>query len=352
MSSSPAFIGATNVLCATGGTTEQVWASARAGIGRIVSSEVLDGDFEPISMGLVPEDALGKLVPALEVLPLPPRARRLLRLAAPSLKSVGQNVEGPVPLFIGLPELSDQAAPWLRHLPDYLRVMTGAVDPARTALFPHGRAASLMALERALTMLDANPAATAIVGGVDSYLDPDLLAALDDEQRLLGPRVMDGFIAGEGAAFFVLSGPDAAGDRRSGIKAVVNGASSTMDPGHLYGTEPAKGEGLAVALEQLRRTLNRPAGPIATTFAGFSGESFYAKLWSVACSRQSDFFSPDMVVEHPADKFGDAGAAMGAILTALAAQSLTGGTRRGPALVWAASDREPRACAVVSTSGS
>ena len=55
-----------------------------------------------------------------------------------------------------------------------------------------------------------------------------------------------------------------------------------------------------------------------------------------------------MVIEHPADKFGDAGAAMGAILVALAAQSLRTGTRPGPALVWAASDREPRACAVVS----
>jgi hypothetical protein len=55
-----------------------------------------------------------------------------------------------------------------------------------------------------------------------------------------------------------------------------------------------------------------------------------------------------MVIDHPADKFGDAGAAMGAILMALAAKVTRCRSTSGPALVWAASDREPRACAVVS----
>ena len=35
---------------------------------------------------------------------------------------------------------------------------------------------------------------------------------------------------------------------------------------------------------------------------------FDAKLWGVARLRHNDFFSPTMVIEHPADKFGDAGA--------------------------------------------
>jgi 3-oxoacyl-[acyl-carrier-protein] synthase-1 len=55
-----------------------------------------------------------------------------------------------------------------------------------------------------------------------------------------------------------------------------------------------------------------------------------------------------MAIEHPADKYGDAGAASGAILLALATKSLTSGGRQGPVLIWAASDREPRACAVIS----
>ena len=102
---------------------------------------------------------------------------------------------------------------------------------------------------------------------------------------------------------------------------VVNAAASAMDPGHRYGDAPAKGEGLAAALDAGAAAHGSAAGARSrTTFAGFNGESFDAKLWGVARLRHNDFFSPTMVIEHPADKFGDAGAATGAILVALAAE--------------------------------
>src|SRR5687767_4181226 len=117
-----AVIGATHVLCSIGNGTDQVWASARAGIGRIASSHVMDRYFEPIQMGLVPEDALAPLPPEIEALPLPSRARRMLRLAAPSFQAVAEDLTQPVRVFVGLPELAD--APWLIHVPAYLQILT------------------------------------------------------------------------------------------------------------------------------------------------------------------------------------------------------------------------------------
>jgi 3-oxoacyl-[acyl-carrier-protein] synthase-1 len=344
-----AVIGATHILCAIGSGTEQVWASARAGIGRIGNSQVMDRHFQPIRMGLVPEAALGTLIPEIESLPLPSRARRILRLAAPSLLAVAKDLGGPIPVFVGLAELPQSEAPWLNHVPEYLQQLTGVpLDLARSVVVPRGRAAALMALERALDLLRTGAASSVIVGGVDSYLDLRLLGTLDDEQRILGRRVMDGFIPGEGAAFYVLSAGGVSNAPASGDRVVVNAAASAMDEGHRYGDAPARGEGLAFALEHVRQHLGGPLAPVATTFAGFNGESFDAKLWGVARLRHHDFFSPGMAIEHPAAKFGDAGAAMGAILVALAARALATGTRSGPALAWAASDREPRACAVLS----
>jgi 3-oxoacyl-[acyl-carrier-protein] synthase I len=343
-----AVIGATHVLCAIGRGTDQVWASARAGIARIASSHVMDRNFEPIQMGLVPEDGLGALTPEIDGLLLPSRARRILRLAAPSFEAVGKDIGRPVPVFIGLPALTPAEAPWIVHVPSYLQKLTNvAVDLKRSAIVPHGRAAGLMALELALNAIQTDPTATVIVGGVDSFFDLRLLSTFDGEQRILGTRVMDGFIPGEGAAFFVLSGSPSNGPR-----VVVNGVASSMDEGHRYGTAPAKGEGLSNAMAQLRQRAGPLSGPIGTTFAGFNGENFEGKLWGVARLRHNDLFSSSMLIEHPADKYGDAGAATGAILLALAAQSLSIGARPGPALVWAASDREPRACAVVSVAQS
>jgi 3-oxoacyl-[acyl-carrier-protein] synthase-1 len=343
-----AVIGATHILCAIGRGTDQVWASARAGIAKIASSHVMDRHFEPISMGLVAEDVLPPLNPELDKLPLPSRARRMLRLAAPSFEAVAKEVGRPVPVFIGLPALTPTEAPWIVHMPAYLQKLTNApIDLQRSAIVPHGRAAGLMALELAMNALQSDPGGTVIVGGVDTFLDLRLLGVLDGERRILGQRVMDGFIPGEGAAFYVLSGSVGNGPR-----VVVNGVASSMDEGHRYGSAPAKGEGLAIAMTQLRQRAGQLSGPISTTFAGFNGENLDAKMWGVARLRHTEFFSPAMLIEHPADKYGDAGAATGAILLALAAKSLSNGTRQGPALVWAASDREPRACAVVSVAQS
>lgn len=343
-----AILGAAHVLCAIGSGSEQVWAAARAGIARIGNSGVMDRHAEAIRMGLVPDAALGPLPPRLDVLPLPSRARRMLQLAAPSLRAVATGLADPVPVIVGMPYLTPASSPWLVHVPEYLQQLTGiAVDRERSIVLPSGRAAGLVALERALQLLQGGTVRTVVVGGVDTHLDEGVLGELDAEQRLLGTYVMDGFIPGEGAAFYVLSTDGAAG-AGAGARIAVHAAASVMDPGHRYGDAPARGEGLALALEQARQRVGQPLAPVATTFAGFNGESFDAKLWGVARVRHGDFFAPDMAIEHPADKFGDAGSAMGAILVALAAESLRGGTRNGPALVWAASDREPRACAIVS----
>ena len=342
-----ATISATHALCAIGSGSEQVWAAARAGIARIGNSGVMDRHADESRMGLVPEAALGTLPRQIDALPLPSRARRILQLAAPSLRAVAAGLHDPVPVIVGLPYLTPAGSPWLMHVPEYLQQLTGIpVDRERSVTLPYGRAAALIALERALQLLQTGAIGHVVVGGVDSYFDESLLGELDAEQRLLGPRVMDGFIPGEGAAFYVLSAENAA--RAGAPRIVVHAAASIMDPGHRYGDAPARGEGLAVALDQARQRLGQPIAPVATTFAGFNGESFDAKLWGVARVRHYDFFTPDMVIEHPADKFGDAGAAMGAILLVLAAEALRGGTRTGPAFVWAASDREPRACAIVS----
>jgi 3-oxoacyl-[acyl-carrier-protein] synthase-1 len=360
----PAVVVQSSVLCSAGRGNEQLWASVRAGIARIGSSHIMDRNHEPIRMGLVPEDALEpELPPELESLPLPARARRMLRLGAPALRSVLESTgEQPVRLFLGLPQIALAEAQWLKGFALHLGKVAGvAIDAPNSRVVPSGRAAGLGALELALEALERDPSTPVVVGGVDTFLDLSLLASLDAEGRILAHGVMDGFIPGEGAAFLALTSGSQSED---GAVVTVEAAASASDPGHRSGTEPARGEGLAQALDILRNRLRnvaprRAAGasrdslrcaPVTTTFAGFNGESFEAKSWGVARVRHADFFAPGLLLEHPADCFGDAGAATGAILLGLAAQALGAGHRPGPALVWAASDGESRGCALLSVS--
>jgi 3-oxoacyl-[acyl-carrier-protein] synthase-1 len=307
----------------------------------------MDKFFGTIQMGLVPEEALPPLPPDIDALGLPPRARRMLRLAAPVLQAVAAEAgDGPHRVFTGLPQLDPAESAWLANFHRLLGQFSGVpinLEASRT--LPLGRAAALMAIEAGMKALEYDNAPAVIVGGVDSFLDLKLLAELDAEGRILGPRVMDGFIPGEGAAFLVLKPQGAATE---GPPVLALGASSMPDAGHRYGTEPAKGEGLAKTLEALRAGLSPPPPPVNTTFAGFNGENFDAKMWGVARLRHTDFFTPTMSMQHPASSIGDTGAACGAIMSSLAATALARGDRTGPALVWAASDFEMRACALIS----
>lgn len=344
----PAVITATCVLCPGGRGSEQAWATTRAGVSRIGNSRVMDKHFDAIQMGLVPEGALPPLPPEVDAIGLPSRARRMLRLAAPVLQAVAAEAgDGPHTVFTGLPQLDPAETPWLVNFHRLLgQVSSVSINPETSRTIPMGRAAALMAIEAGMKALEYENASAAIVGGVDTFLDLKLLSELDAEGRILGPRVMDGFIPGEGAAFLVLK-PQ--GATAAGPPILALGASSMPDAGHRYGTQPAKGEGLAKALEALRAGLSPPPPPVNTTFAGFNGENFDAKMWGVARLRHNDFFTSTMSMQHPASSIGDTGAACGAIMSSLAATALARGDRAGPALVWAASDRESRACALIST---
>ena len=342
----PVHIVGSGAVCAIGLNVRQIWAAARAGLSRTASSSVHDRHFEPITMALLPEDVFEPLSANIKTLPPGDAQGRMLRLALPAFRdAIGLAPQvASVAVFVGLPEppLVPQPASetaWLEAL-----VSAGAfsVDLGSSKVFPMGRASFFFALQAALNYLGEGRQRTVIVGAVDTFLQLRRLAELDAEERLLGERRMNGFIPGEGAAFVVLTNNRA----NDGLPStLIAGLGTAMDEGHRYSDKPDKGEGLANAIEAMRATMATPRAPAEVIFAGLNGEGENGKEWGVAQLRHRDLLSPEAMLEHPADRFGDVGAAAGAMLMALADTALLQGHREGPALVWASSDREPVGCA-------
>lgn len=324
-------------------------AAVRAGVSGVRESSVYDKWFEPHRMALVPEDALPPLAPPLDAAPVTSAHARMLRLAALALQQVAEPAsKAPVALFLGLPEARpdepDAVGP--SFLGDLAKQAGVEIDPAASKLRREGGAAALFALCDALGCLQAGRAECAVVGGVDTFLDLRRLAMLDAEGRILGDRVMDGFVPGEGAAMLLLATP--AYVKRTGAKplARVAAAATGMEPGHRYSSEAYKGEGLAGAFQELFAAAGS-LPPVRTVYAGFNGENLPAKEWGVAHLRSAARFAGDHRIEHPADCIGDTGAAAGAIMLGLAANAMQQGHRQGPCLVWCTSDRAPRAAALM-----
>jgi 3-oxoacyl-[acyl-carrier-protein] synthase-1 len=304
-------------------------------------------------MAVVNEEDLEPLIPENDAMGLSSRQRRMIQLAAPAIREAmeSRDLSRPPPLFLGLPRPSKEAKP----VPVPLMVAAVVkqanvqIDEPASQLFPAGRAAFFVALDQALRFLASGRGPCALVGAVDTYLDLRVLADLDAEQRLLGDHVNDGFIPGEGAGFLVLARPTTSPKTTT---SVIAGVGLANDPGHRYGQAPAHGEGLWSAMNVLFSAAPLGNVQIQSTFAGLNGENFGAKEWGVARLRHGSSFAGASRFEHPADCYGDVGAATGGVLAALAHTALSNGQRQGPMLVWASSDHEERGCALIDSNTS
>src|SRR5262245_31497410 len=102
----PAAIASVGLMSPVGDCAVQTASSVRAGICRYRESSILNRRSQPMTLALLPEDALPPLAADLDgARGLTTRQARMLRLAAPALKEASAGL-GPAehpPLFLALP---------------------------------------------------------------------------------------------------------------------------------------------------------------------------------------------------------------------------------------------------------
>lgn len=338
--------------CITPGglTLAETAASTRARVARLKAIDWLDRRFDAFVVGRVPDDGLPELNAALAAQMRPSRESRMLQLAHAALADVVRGlppqIEAP-PLLLALPEHHTTIAIEPARFLQRLALQAGpCFDLGNSIAAPRGRAAGVMAIKQALQRIESGQSKFVLVGGVDSLVDLHLLGTFDREDRVRGETISDGFSPSEGAAFVLLG--DADTTRAYGIPALANVSAAAIgqEPGHLYSDEPYLGEGLASAVSSAIDAAELPT-QIASVFCTFNGERYWAREFGVARIRNAAAFADDAAMEHPAECFGDLGAAHGVALAALAAHGIARGYRRAPALVYASSDHADRAAAIL-----
>jgi 3-oxoacyl-[acyl-carrier-protein] synthase-1 len=326
-------------------------AAVRGGISRLRESAIINRKGAPMILATLADADLPPLAPELARRPdLTSRQLRMLRLATPALQEAASALvpgERPPLLLAGPEPHPKKPTPSLGEgFLELLALQTGvSLDQGRSEASSRGRAGGLELLGRAMGLLHSRRATSVLVGGVDSHLDTGLLGVLDEEGRVHADEVLDGFVPGEGAGFLLLS------SRRvlptSTALAFVSTPGTGVEQGHRYSVEPYLGNGLADAIRAAVGGSSRLS--IQTVLASFNGESFGGKEWGVAFIRNREAFHPELRMEHPADCFGDLGAACGPVLVGLAVLGLKKGYLPGPCLAWCSSEGAPRAAALVSS---
>ncbi|MEC5386800.1 beta-ketoacyl synthase N-terminal-like domain-containing protein [Uliginosibacterium sp. H3] len=324
-------------------------AAARSRTANLREIEWRDRRFDPFVVGCVPDDGLPELADDLRGQGLQERFSRMLRLAHVALAEAMAPVPesaAPIPLLMGLPEHHTRSEIDPRMFMKYLQVQSGARFHASSLAVPRGRAGGLMAVRQAIAKLESGQSEFVLIGGVDSLVDLYVLGTLDLQGRVRNSQNPDGFAPGEGAAFLLLSTSTMAQGLGVEALAEVEACGIGLEEGHLYSDEPYLGEGLAHAFSEL--FAQPPAQPVASIYASFNGERYWGKEFGVARLRNSARFAEPLQMEHPAECFGDLGAAHGPVMAALAAQGISAGYRRSPSLIYASSDHGDRAALLLN----
>lgn len=343
---SPVCVVGTGAVTAVGVNAPMTAASVRANLNRFHESYLIDKAGEPMLLAVAsfiderlrgPERLLALGVPAAkEAVALlkqrvarykQPRLRVLLGIAAPRPGWDVKNERG-----------------ILERLEAEMEVPFSKTD---RFVIPTGHAAGLLGIEHAAAMITSGNAEFVLVGGVDSYYDPETLEWLDSCKRLHSEENKDGFVPGEGAGFCLLSSVAAARRYELLPLAIVRSAVSGVEP------HPFTSEGICIA-EGLTRTLHRALRVLGHderadwTLCDMNGESYRGIEWLYSYLRTGSKHCDPLEIWHPVDCYGDIGAASGLVLAGIAVAAWQRGSARGPrCLIWTSSDGPQRSAALL-----
>lgn len=201
------------------------------------------------------------------------------------------------------------------------------VDPPLRFSTTSGHTGVAEALQRAMDDLQRGRVGAAVVGGVDSLLEEDVLMWLHNTGRLKRSGVPVGLLPGEAAAFCVLETVRTVRARGDRPLAVVQAVHLEDDDRTLLSGAPPDGIALAKTLVQAVDTAGLPHPTAPWVLSDQNGETYRALEWGHVLVRLASTLpalaSP--VVWYPAASFGDVGAASGAVAICVAIHAFNRG---------------------------
>lgn len=256
---------------------------------------------------------------------------------------------GVIPTIIGLPdERPGRAADLERVLARALSTTaTDAGLPLHVQTISSGHSAGLMALDAAVRRIRAGEIDLCLVGGVDSYNQGETLEWLDNSKQLMSGENRSGFPPGEGAGFCLIA--SSAFARRASLNSLASvvSVSTTVEKNRIKTDTICLGEGLTAAIRGACAALEPATGRVEQTWCDMNGERYRSTEYLYALLRTQSLFVKSHV-SHPADCWGDVGAASGPLFACLAVASWARSYAKGPrALLWTSSENGYRAAALL-----
>lgn len=354
MSDSPRlYIAGMGMITPVGANTAMTAAAVRAGISAYAETDYTDLNGLPITMASVPDIVLDELEADIGEGDVYDACHfRVIKMAIIALREAvaKQSAHEPVPFLLAMPEVTttgeqedtDSLVPLYKTLEQNCKPW---ISTSKSRSIYSGRAAGMVAINYAFRYLYESQDNFVLVGGSDSHKDIYRLNQLSEDNRLLVRGSPDSFVPGEAACFLLLTRYPELAFNQNGSIVALHPPGIADETGHFGNDEPYRGEGLDQAF---KKALNdHKHGEINSIYCSMNGENHWAKEYGVAYMRNKSAFLDSVNIQHPADIFGDTGAATSALLIGLAAMNLFNNPVAKRHLVYSSSDTAKRGAIVL-----
>jgi 3-oxoacyl-[acyl-carrier-protein] synthase-1 len=348
MSAPRLYIAGMGMITPLGPSVATTVAAVNAGISAYALSEYDTDDGEPITMARVPDVVFTHIDAEIDEGDRHNlRHNRLMKMAITAIREAceTQLTEQAVPIVFGMSERftdRDGLSSFIENLQQNCKPW---ISTQLSRSLHSGRAAGMEAIDFIFRYLYESKNSFLLVGASDSYMDDDLINPLAQERRLLSPGASDAFVPGEAASFLLLTRYPELAEQRNGYAIALHTPGMATEEGHLYSDAPYRGDGLDQAFKKALQ--NQPQHSIQNIYSSMNGENHWAKEYGVAYLRNKKTFVDKINIVHPADCYGDIGAATATALITLAAEHLHRSQQLQKSLVYSSSDFGLRAAIMV-----
>ena len=172
----------------------------------------------------------------------------------------------------------------------------------------------ITAIKDAALLLRSGKLERCIVGGIDSYVDHEMLEVLASLKLLKSADNPVGITPGEASAFFMLERYDVAKRRNAKIEAYVDYPCIIEEEVHRFSDTPCGGQGLSSTISQTYGEASKSERPIGTVIFNLNGDPWKSSEWGNTIAHVS-LSHPITEAEYwyPAESFSETGAATASI---------------------------------------
>jgi 3-oxoacyl-[acyl-carrier-protein] synthase-1 len=288
-----------------GFSPHQIWAFRRAEIAAHAETPFRLGEGQRATM--------------LHIRTLPPRSQGvdrlvpvLRRLLAPLFGRLASLDRPRVLVVLAAAERFAPAGGWASEARKLEAAVAAEAKGIETAfqIVPRGHAALAFALPPICSALASGRFDAAIVGGVDTAYDAEVVDDLLAQRRLFDGKNLDGFIPGEGGAFLLLARGDVAKRARWESQARIEAVASAEEPAALDPELPVTAAALTRALRVVCDRLEASQRGVDYWLSDLTHEPDRVREFLLAFPRASAGIGhPDTTVELLSPFLGDLGAA-------------------------------------------